>query len=116
MRCLTLSEAKNSLASWLGEDGKVRRGEPNMKCARFYVGAESFTKLYWVGFRLMECLGPWEEAWLWLEDPDTWNRQGLHLYTKLRQSYGDSRLVTEAPVHQFYGFEAADLRSFMTVA
>lgn len=116
MRCLTLSEAKNVLGPWLGEDGTPRRGEPNMKCVRFYVGSESFRRLFWVVFRLLESLGAWEDAWLWLDERDTWNRQGLHLYTRLRQSYGDLRLLSEAPVHQFHGFEANDLCSFMAVA
>ncbi len=116
MRCLTLLEAKKALAPWLNENGELRRGEPDMKYAQFYLGAESFTRLYWIASRLVECLGPWEDAWLWLEQPDTWNRQGLHLYSRLRQSYGELRLLVEAPVHQFHGFETADLCSFLAIA
>jgi hypothetical protein len=116
MRCLTESEARQILNSWLATDGSLRRGGPDTKRVRFYIGSEPFTKLNGVVFRLLECLGPWEEAWLWLEEPTTWNRPGLHLYTRLRQSYGELRLVTESPVHQFYGFEHIDLCSFVTVA
>lgn len=116
MRCLTLEDARKVLASWLGDDGKPRRGEANMKAGRFYFGSESLANVYWVVNRLVECVGPWEDAWLWLDNPDTWKRQGLHLYTRLRHSYGDYRIVQEAPVHQFHGYEEADLGSFMAVA
>ena len=116
MRCLTLNDAKTALSSWLGEDGKPRRRESDMRCVRFYVGDESILKLYWIVLCLVEALGPWEEAWLWPDEPDTWNRQGLHLYVRLRQSYGELRLLSEAPVQQFYGFEQADLCSFTAIA
>lgn len=116
MRCLTLEDARRVLAPWLGDDGKPRRGDADLKRGRFSFGSESLANVYWVVFCLVECVGPWEDAWLWLDNPDTWKRQGLHLYNRLRQSYGDLRMVQEAPVHQFHGYEEADLCSFMTVA
>lgn len=116
MRCLTLEEARRVLSSYLADDGKPRRRDVDMKGGRFYFGAESVANVYWVVFRLVESVGPWEDAWLWLESPDTWKRQGLHLFNRLRQSYGELRTIKEAPVHQFHGYEEADLCSFMTVA
>lgn len=116
MRCLTLEDARRVLAPSLGDDGKPRRNEPDMRGGRFYFGAESIGNLYWVVLRLLECVGPWEDAWLWLDNTDTWKRQGLHLYNRLRQSYGDLRMIQEAPVHQFHGYEEADLCSFIAVA
>ena len=87
-----------------------------MKCVRFYFGEESIANAYWVALRLIECVGPWEEAWLWLNKPDTWKRQGLHLFNRLRQSYGEIGLIEESPVQQFYGYEEADLCSFVVAA
>ena len=39
-----------------------------------------------------------------------------NLYQRLRQSYEDFRLIEEAPVHWFRGYEHADLCTFLTVA
>ena len=86
-----------------------------MTGATFYVGAECLGNAYWTALRLVECVGPWEDAWLWVDGPDTWKRQGLHLFTRLRMSYSDHQIIQEAPVHRFAGFEAADLTSFVTV-
>src|SRR5690349_13329783 len=107
MRCLTLEDAHRQLVSYLGDDQQPRRGERTMRCARFYFGDQSVANAYWIALRLLECIGSWEDAWLWLNKPDTWNRQGLHLYTRLRQSYGELRTVQEAPVQQFHGYEDA---------
>jgi hypothetical protein len=41
--------------------------------------------------------------------------ENLHLYYRLRQSYGDPRLLHEAPGHLFLEYEAADLVSFLEV-
>jgi hypothetical protein len=40
----------------------------------------------------------------------------LHLYYRLRQSYGDQRLLHEAPGHLFLDYERDDLTSFLQVA
>jgi hypothetical protein len=41
--------------------------------------------------------------------------ENLHLYYKLRQSYGDQRLLHEAPGHLFLRYEAPDLVSFLQI-
>lgn len=42
--------------------------------------------------------------------------ENWHLYYKLRQSYGDTRLLQEAPGHLFLGHETDDLASFLQLA
>jgi hypothetical protein len=42
--------------------------------------------------------------------------ENLHLYYKLRQSYGDHRLLHEAPGHLFLEYEMEDLASFLQIA
>lgn len=42
--------------------------------------------------------------------------ENWHLYYKLRQSYGDQRLLHEAPGHLFLEHEAEDLASFLQVS
>jgi hypothetical protein len=44
------------------------------------------------------------------------NSENWHLYYKLRQSYGDLRLLHEAPGHLFLGHESEDLTSFLQIA
>ena len=59
---------------------------------------------------------PWETCLLWVTGWDIWtSSEDLHLYYKLRQSYGDHRLLYEAPGHLFLGYEASDLVSFLEV-
>jgi hypothetical protein len=41
------------------------------------------------------------------------SNENLHLYYRLRQSYGDFRLLREAPGHLFLEYEDADLASFL---
>ncbi len=115
MRCLTLDEARRALAHCVGSDGRPIVRGADMKGARFYFGEEPLANIYWVAFRLVECIGSWEDAWLWVDRPDTWKRQGLHLFNRLRESYGQQSLITDKPVHQFHGYEEADLCSFVAV-
>jgi hypothetical protein len=56
-------------------------------------------------------------ALLWITDWGTWpSSENWHLYYKLRQSYGDQRLLEEAPGHLFLGYETEDLASFLQLA
>jgi hypothetical protein len=41
--------------------------------------------------------------------------ENWHLYYRLRQSYGDHRLIEEAPVHLFLEHETYDLISFLQI-
>jgi len=41
------------------------------------------------------------------------SNENLHLYYRLRQSYGDLRLLREATGHLFQEYEDADLASFL---
>lgn len=54
---------------------------------------------------------------LWVTEWGIWDSsENGHLYYRLRQSYGDHRLLWEAPGHLFLGYEAEDLTSFLQVA
>ena len=55
-------------------------------------------------------------ALLWVTEWGIWDSsENAHLYYRLRQSYGDHRLLPEAPGHLFLGFEVEDLTSFLQV-
>ena len=42
--------------------------------------------------------------------------ENWHLYYRLRQGYGDTRLLQDAPGHLFLGFETEDLASFLQLS
>jgi hypothetical protein len=56
-------------------------------------------------------------ALLWITEWGIWpSSENWHLYYKLRQTYGDFRLLHEAPGHLFLEHEAEDLASFLQLA
>ena len=65
---------------------------------------------------LEQALQPRAQCLLWVTDWGVWrSSENLHLYYRLRQSYGDVRLLEEAPGHLFLDYEGADLVSFLQV-
>jgi len=54
---------------------------------------------------------------LWLTEWGIWpTSENWHLYYKLRQTYGDQRLLQDASGHLFLEHEAEDLASFLHIA
>ena len=54
---------------------------------------------------------------LWITEWGIWaSSENWHLYYKLRLSYGDQRLLHEAPGHLFLEYESEDLATFLQVA
>jgi hypothetical protein len=54
---------------------------------------------------------------LWVTEWGIWpSSENWHLYYKLRHTYGDHRLLHEAPGHLFLEHEAEDLTSFLQIA
>ena len=49
---------------------------------------------------------------LWVTEPDI-STSNWHLYYRLRQSYGDLRLLNEAPGHLCLDYESEDLASLL---
>jgi hypothetical protein len=77
---------------------------------------QSFTRLTWFCQHLEHSLQPWDTCLLWVAEWGVWrSSENWHLYYKLRQSYGDLRLLHEAPGHLFLRHEAPDLVSFVQV-
>ena len=118
MRFLTLAEIKNWCES--AEIPLTPRGTPaHPSTERHHVHLnipQSFTRLAWFCQHLERSLQPRDICLLWVTDWGTWeSSENLHLYYKLRQSYGDSRLLQEAPGHLFLGYETPDLVSFLQI-
>jgi hypothetical protein len=54
---------------------------------------------------------------LWVTEWGIWSSsENWHLYYKIRQIYGDHRLLQETPGHLFLEHEAEDLASFLQIA
>ena len=74
-------------------------------------------KLFWVAHWIASTLTHRSSALLWITEWGIWeSTENSHLYYKLRQSFGDQRLLWEAPGHLFLGFKQEDLTSFLHVA
>ena len=66
---------------------------------------------------IVDCLGEYQNCLLWVTSAGIWPfAQNLHLYYKLRQSYGDTSQIGELPGHFFMNFEKADLITFTQLA
>lgn len=66
--------------------------------------------------QLEQALQPRDECLLWVTRSDVWrSSENLHLYYRLRHSYGDSQRLDDAPGHLFHRYESADLISFLQV-
>ncbi len=54
------------------------------------------------------------ERILWVTNSKIWpSNENSHLYYKLKESYGDSRLVEDSPGHLFLKYESNDVISFL---
>lgn len=87
---------------------------------RYYVRSplpRDFTELLPFCRTLERLLQPRRACLLWVTESDIWHSSAnLHLYYRLRQSYGDRRQLDEAPGHLFLDYEAVDLVSFIQLA
>jgi hypothetical protein len=58
-----------------------------------------------------------EPSLLFITEWGIWpSSENWHLYYRLRQGYGDSQLLQDAPGHLFLGHEAEDLTSFLQLS
>ena len=118
MRFLTADEA----TSWasgrqvvLDQEGRPAPDLATHHHVRFLL-PQTPGQITWLSRFVSDCLGPREEALLWVTTWGVWrSSENWHLYYRLRQSYGDPRLLHEAPGHLFLDFEAPDLISFLQI-
>jgi hypothetical protein len=70
----------------------------------------SFTQLLWFSRCVESALQPRESCLVWISDWGIFpSNENQHLYYRLRQSYGDHRLLHEAPGHLCLQYEAAEV-------
>jgi hypothetical protein len=108
---------KDECEKWLSGRGRVKPDEmPEIHRVHVHYPAgvgRIFYLAHWIGSLLMFR----NPALVWITEWGIWgSSENLHLYYKLRQSYGDLRLLHEAPGHLFLGHESEDLASFLQIA
>jgi hypothetical protein len=108
---------KDECERWLHGLGRTKPDSiPELHRAHVHYPTPAGRILYLAQFvagSLMHRFG--EPALMWITEWGIW-KENWHLYYKLRQSYGDPRLLHEAPGHLFLGHESEDLASFLQVA
>src|SRR5262249_24892266 len=92
------------------------KGADTMPRARFELPGTIESALA-VSRRIVDAIGTWRSCLLWVTAWDIWrSSENLHLYYTLRQSYGDRRLIPDAPGHLFLQHENHDLVTFVELA
>src|SRR6266511_2629955 len=70
----------------------------------------SFTQLLWLSRCIESALQPRQSCLLWVTDSGIFpSNENQHLYYRLRQSYGDLRLLHEAPGHLCLDYERPEV-------
>lgn len=113
MRCLTEPECE----AWLRERNRQRPDDvPNLHRERVTYPAEPH-RFCFAALRIATELTHRMPALLWITEWGVWpSSENEHLYYRLRQCYGDLRLLHEAPGHLFLGHESEDLASLLQVS
>jgi hypothetical protein len=103
--------------SWLSERGRTKPDLiPEIRAERIKYPPEA-SRLYFIAHWVATTLTYSQPVLLWITEWGIWgSSENWHLYYKLRQAYGDQRLLHEAPGHLFLEYEAEDLASFLQVA
>jgi hypothetical protein len=118
MRFLTISETTHwchSHALPLGEGDWPAEPDKSLHRLRADV-PKSLDQLAWFCRFVEATLHPRHHCLLWVTAWGIWeSSENWHLYYRLRQSYGDVRLIEEAPGHLFLNHESHDLVSFLQV-
>lgn len=121
MRFLTVEQAREHLQR--GEPRRIDdRGFPVHKpaesCALEFVFVhEPAGRLFWLSQRIVAALDYWDWCLLWVTLTGVWaSSENLHLYYRLRQSYGDQRHLDEAPGHLALTHERVDVTTLLHLA
>jgi len=76
----------------------------------------SFSQLLWFARTIEAALQPRQACLLWVTDSGIFSsNENNHLYYRLRQSYGDTRLLREAPGHLCLDFERPEVVTLVHV-
>jgi hypothetical protein len=76
-----------------------------------------WSRLNWLAGFLASHLELLDECFLWITEYGVWpSSENFHLFYRIRESYGEGRLLGDAPGHLFLKHEKADLTTFILLA
>ena len=100
--------------AWLRDEQRGENGYPTLETPGWHSkrgkGIDNAGRAWY----LSQAVVPSPRYLLWVVATDIFH-ENLHLYYRMRESYGDRRLVFDAPGHQFLDYETADMASFLQI-
>lgn len=114
MRFLTQEETRDFYLGW----GRklTSYGEPEMGGEEWFTVQLKLEERTAFVAQLVRVLDLSRGGLLWITEWGVWpSSENLHLFYRLRASYGEPRMVWEAPGQMFLGYEQADLLSLLQV-
>ncbi len=119
MKAMTISEARAWAASHTDPDDP-HQTLLNAADARHrwrYGVPEKHSQAAWFSRLLENAVRPWGSCLLWATEWGVWpSSENWPLYYRLRERYGDSQQLTNAPALLFNDGEADDLVNFIQIA
>lgn len=108
---------KQECEDWMrGRERSMPDETPDAKMERINYPAEEY-RLFPISHWIATTLTYRQPTLLWITEWGIWqSSENWHLYYKLRQSYGDHKLLHEAPGHLFLEHELEDLASFLQLS
>ncbi len=108
---------KEECETWLSDRQRNRPDlMPNVRVERIQYPREDYRVFFFAHWVASE-LTFHRPTLLFITEWGVWpSSENWHLYYKLRQAYGDNRLLQEAPGHMFQEHEAEDLASFLQLS
>jgi hypothetical protein len=109
--------SKEECETWLSDRHRGRPDTiPDVRVERIEYPTEPYQIFYFAHWIASE-LTYRRPTLLFITEWGIWqSSENWHLYYKLRQTYGDNRLLHESPGHLFLEHEAEDLASFLQLS
>jgi hypothetical protein len=84
---------------------------------RLMLYKEQCSRVYYIARWLAMSITNMQQSLLWMTAWGLWDSsENWHLYDRLRKTYGDDRMLWEAPGHLFMDYEREDLATFLVIA
>jgi hypothetical protein len=97
----------------LSDRGLPERSDADL---RFEIPSDAQRRVYLVS-QAMETFGDEPLFFVWFDDWSIWpSGQRMHVFDRIRMSYGETRRLIDSPGHLFEGTEIEDGTSFVTIA
>ena len=118
MWCLSDAESTD-WSRTVGRPGKALRPPVRLGKHAVIVPLSDFRwpRLTWFSTFMASSVEPFNSCLLWVTEWGVWpSSENWHQFYRLRESYGERRLLHDAPGHLFLQHEAADLATFVGIA